>query len=98
MAENRCIKPYPTFQGEPEIKYLLQGGMSWKGRFLAKPSRPLGTSFAQRTLLCHRSHLFFFYSYVFLLVSTLSFNLTIYKKCMPSGFQTANELQSLSYK
>ena len=33
----------PTSQGRPEIKYLLQGGLS-------KPSEPLGTSLAPRTL------------------------------------------------
>jgi hypothetical protein len=46
MAENGCIKPYPTFQGGPEIKYLLQGGMSRKRSLLAIPPRPLGTSLA----------------------------------------------------
>jgi len=43
-----CTKP--TSQGKPQIKYLLQGGMSGKGSLLANPSRPLGTSLAQRTL------------------------------------------------
>ena len=43
-------KPYPTSQGGPEIKYLLQGEMSGKGNLLAKISRPLGTSLAWRTL------------------------------------------------
>jgi hypothetical protein len=33
-----------------KIKYLLQGGMSGKGRLLAKPAGPLGTSLAWRTL------------------------------------------------
>jgi hypothetical protein len=40
----------PTSQGGLEIKYLLQGGMSEKGSLLAKPSGPLGTSLAWRTL------------------------------------------------
>jgi hypothetical protein len=44
MAESGCIKPYPTSQDRPDIKYLLQGGMSGKEDLLAKPSRPLGTS------------------------------------------------------
>ena len=42
MAENGCIKPYPTPNGVPEIKYLLPRGMSGKGSLLAKPSWPLG--------------------------------------------------------
>ena len=33
MAEKGCIKPYPTSQIGPEIKYLWQGGMSGKGSF-----------------------------------------------------------------
>lgn len=33
MVENGFIKPYPTSQDGPEIKYLLQGGMTWKGSF-----------------------------------------------------------------
>jgi hypothetical protein len=44
LVENGCIKPYPTSQGGPKIKYLLQGGMSGKKCLLAKPSRPLCTS------------------------------------------------------
>ena len=39
-----------TPQGGPEIKYLLQEGMSGKGSLLAKPSGPLDTSLAWRTL------------------------------------------------
>ena len=50
MAENGCVKPYPTSQGGPEIKYLWQGGMSRKESLLAKPSGSLGTLLAQRTL------------------------------------------------
>jgi hypothetical protein len=38
------VKLYPTFQGGPEVKYLLQGGVSEKESLLAKSSRPLGTS------------------------------------------------------
>jgi hypothetical protein len=38
-----------TSPGGPEVKYLLQGGMSGKGSLLAKSSRPLGTSLAWRT-------------------------------------------------
>lgn len=41
MAESGYVKPYPTSQGGPEIKYLFQGGMSGKESLLAKPSRPL---------------------------------------------------------
>jgi len=33
-----------TPQGEPGIKYLLQGGMPRKRSLLAKPSGPLGSS------------------------------------------------------
>ena len=29
-AESGCVKPYPTSQGGPEIKYLLQGGVFGK--------------------------------------------------------------------
>lgn len=47
IIENGCIPPP---QGGPEIKYLLQGGMSRKGCLLAKPSGPLDTSLAWRTL------------------------------------------------
>ena len=36
MVENGCIKPYPTSQGGPEIKYHLQGPVSGKGSLLAK--------------------------------------------------------------
>jgi hypothetical protein len=50
MVENGLIKPYPIFEGGPEIKYLLQGGVSEKGSLLTKPSRPLGTSLAWKTL------------------------------------------------
>jgi hypothetical protein len=50
MAENGFMKPFPTSQGGSEIKYILQGEMSGKGSLLAKPSRPLGTSLAWRTL------------------------------------------------
>ena len=39
-----------TSQGGPEIKYLLQGEMSGKESLLTKPSGPLGTSLALRTL------------------------------------------------
>jgi hypothetical protein len=47
FMKNGCV---PTSQGGPEIKYLLQGGMFWEGRLLAKPSGPLGTSLAWRKL------------------------------------------------
>ena len=47
IVENGCLS---TSQSGPEIKYLLQGGISGKGSLLSKPSRPLGTSLAQRTL------------------------------------------------
>ena len=40
----------PTSQGRLEFKYPLQGEMSWKESLLAKPSGPLGTSLAWRTL------------------------------------------------
>ena len=39
-----------TSQGGPEIKYLLQGEMSGKESLLTKPSGPLGTSLALRSL------------------------------------------------
>lgn len=45
IMENGCIT---TSQVGPEIKYLLQEGMSGKGSSLAKPLRPLGTSLAWR--------------------------------------------------
>jgi hypothetical protein len=41
-VKNGCIKPYPSSQGRPEMKYLLRGGMSGKGNLLAKPWGPLG--------------------------------------------------------
>jgi hypothetical protein len=47
VVENGC-KPPP--QGGPWIKYLLQEGMSGKGFLLAKPSGPLDTASAWRTL------------------------------------------------
>jgi hypothetical protein len=34
MVESSC---YPTSQGRPEIKYFLQGGVSGKESYLAKP-------------------------------------------------------------
>ena len=43
----------------PEMKYLLQGGISGKGSLLSQFSGPLGTSLALRTVLglCdHKSH------------------------------------------
>ena len=46
----RKMDTYHTSQGGPEIKYLLQGRMSGKGSLLVKPSGPLGTSSARRTL------------------------------------------------
>ena len=46
FVENGCI---PPSQGGP-FKYLLQEGMSGKRHLLAKPSGPLGTSLAWRTL------------------------------------------------
>jgi hypothetical protein len=58
MAESGCVKSYSTSQGEPEIKYLLQGGMSEKGSLFAKPSRPLDIPLKCRSVLrlCdHRS-------------------------------------------
>ena len=50
MVESKFIKPYPTFQGRPEIKYLLQGEMSGKESLLPMPARPLCTSLAWRSL------------------------------------------------
>lgn len=47
IVENGCV---PTSQGGTKIKYLLQEEMSGKRSLLAKPSRPLGTSLAWRTL------------------------------------------------
>lgn len=49
-AESGCVKPHPTFQGGPEIKYVLQGGMYGKENLLVKPSRPLSTSLEWRSL------------------------------------------------
>jgi hypothetical protein len=46
-VENGCI---PTPQGGPEMKYLLEREMFRKGILLAKPSGPLDTSLAWRTL------------------------------------------------
>jgi hypothetical protein len=46
----RKMDTYHTSQNGPEIKYLLQGRMSGKGSLLVKPSGPLGTSLARRTL------------------------------------------------
>ena len=63
IAENECIKPYPTSQGGPEIKCLFQGGISGNGSLLAKPSGPLGASLAWRTLvwgLCDNRTSFFY--------------------------------------
>jgi hypothetical protein len=37
MAENGCLKPYPTSQGGPEIKYHLKGVMPRKGSLLTSP-------------------------------------------------------------
>jgi hypothetical protein len=45
-----AFKTYSTSQCGPEIKYLLQGGMSGKGSLLAIPSGPLGTSSVWRSL------------------------------------------------
>lgn len=58
-VKNGCI---PLTQGGPEMKYLLQEGMSKKGTLLAKTSGPahLDTSLACRTLYymtnCHELH------------------------------------------
>jgi hypothetical protein len=52
------VKPYPTSQGGPEVKYLLQGAVSGKESLLDKPSRLLGTSLKWRSVLSvcdHRS-------------------------------------------
>jgi hypothetical protein len=56
MAESGCVKPYPTSQGGPEVKYLLQGGVSGQESLLAKPSRPLGTPLKWRFVLSLRDH------------------------------------------
>jgi hypothetical protein len=37
MVESGCVKPYSTSQGRPEVKYLIQGGVSGKESLLAKP-------------------------------------------------------------
>ena len=47
IVENGCI---PPSQGGPEIKYLLQEGMSGKGSLLTKPSGPLDIALTWRTL------------------------------------------------
>jgi hypothetical protein len=44
MVESGYVKPYPSSQGRPGVKYLLQGGLSGKENLLVKPSRPLGIS------------------------------------------------------
>lgn len=49
ILKNGCI---PTSHGGPEIKYLLQRGMSGKGSLLTRPSGPLGTLLAWRILVC----------------------------------------------
>jgi hypothetical protein len=49
-AENGFVKTYLPSQDGPEIKYLLQGGMSGKRILLATLSRLLGTSLACRSL------------------------------------------------
>lgn len=51
MAESGCIKPNLLSRGGPEVGYFLQGGVSGEGSLWAKPSWPLGTSLACRTLL-----------------------------------------------
>jgi hypothetical protein len=50
MLESECIKPYPTSQGGPEIKYLLQAEMSGKQNLLAVLIRPLGITLEYRSL------------------------------------------------
>jgi hypothetical protein len=54
---------HPLLGGEgAEIKYPLQGGISGKGSLLAKPSGPLCTPLAWRTVLSlcdHRTHFFY---------------------------------------
>jgi hypothetical protein len=37
MVESRWVKPYPISKGEPEVKYILQGGMAGKKNLLGKP-------------------------------------------------------------
>lgn len=49
--EGRCVKPYSTSQGGPEIKYILLGWMSGKESVLAMLSRPRCTSLAWRSVL-----------------------------------------------
>ena len=49
MVESGRVKAYPTFQGGPEVKYLLQGRVSGKESLLAKPFRPLGISLKRRS-------------------------------------------------
>jgi hypothetical protein len=44
MVESRCVKLYPTSQGGPEVKYLLQGDVSGKESVLTKLFRLLATS------------------------------------------------------
>jgi hypothetical protein len=46
MVGKGCKKLNLTSQGGPEIKYLLQGGMSVKESLLAKPSWPLSMFWA----------------------------------------------------
>ena len=60
MAESGCVKPYPTSQARPEVKYILQGGVSGKESLLAKSCLPLGTSLKWRSVLSlhdYRPHL-----------------------------------------
>lgn len=49
MAENGFVKLYLTFQGGPEIKYLLQARMGREAYWLSTPL-PLGTSLERGTL------------------------------------------------
>ena len=51
---------YPLLRLSPEIKYLLQGGMSGKGILLAKPLRASGSLISMEDSVLglheHRSH------------------------------------------
>lgn len=47
MTESGCIKPNPTSQGRPEIKYHLQGVKFKKESLLARLSLPFGRSLSQ---------------------------------------------------
>jgi hypothetical protein len=57
MVENGVVKLYPTFQGRPEVKYLLQGGSVWKEEFIGYVFQAFRYLIKMEICLEHRSHL-----------------------------------------